>query len=347
MQFREIIYDKEQHVATITLNRPAKLNAYSEVMVHEILAALADARDDDNIRAVILTGAGRGFCSGGDISRDFQYPARYRGHKMEAMLEMRENMHVLVKFLRRYDKPTIAAINGAAVAGGLTLALCCDFRIAGESARLGDTSLRFALIPDEGGAYLFPQFMGLENALKMSLFSEVYPAHQAKDLGLVTEVVPDAELLTTARAWAERLAEGAARGHADDQTHDVQATDHGSGQRARRRRPQCDGDELLRRRQRRHRRVSRQTSAAIQRSVMADGVGLRRAICRVTVRPDAMTLDLLAGLTGQELFEGVALAPCPIRPEHKIIFDFSVAPITGQAVKPASVRKKSAGSSAT
>jgi 2-(1,2-epoxy-1,2-dihydrophenyl)acetyl-CoA isomerase len=208
MEFREIIYAKDQHVATITLNRPAKLNAYSEVMVHEILAALADARDDDAMRAVILTGAGRGFCSGGDISTDFQYPARYRGHKMEAMLEMRENMHVLVKFLRRFDKPVIAAINGPAVAGGLTLALCCDFRIAAESAKLGDTSLKFALIPDEGGAYLFPQFMGLERALKMSLFSEVYPAQQAKELGLVTEVVPDAELMTTARAWAERLAAG-------------------------------------------------------------------------------------------------------------------------------------------
>lgn len=208
MDFREIIYEKDQHVATVTLNRPAKLNAYSEVMVHELLTALADARDDDNVRAVILTGAGRGFCSGGDISTDFQYPARYRGHKLEAMLEMRENMHVLVKFLRRFDKPVIAAINGPAVAGGLTLALCCDFRIAAASAKLGDTSLKFALIPDEGGAYLFPKFMGLERALKMSLFSEVYPAQQAKELGLVTEVVPDAELMTTARAWAERLAAG-------------------------------------------------------------------------------------------------------------------------------------------
>ncbi len=153
MEFREIIYAKENRVATITLHRPAKLNAYSEVMVHEIIAALSDARDDDDVRAVIITGTGRGFCSGGDISRDFQYPSRYRGHRMEAMLEMRENMHQLVTLLRRFDKPTIAAINGAAVAGGLTLALCCDFRIAAESARLGDTSLKFALIPDEGGAY--------------------------------------------------------------------------------------------------------------------------------------------------------------------------------------------------
>ena len=207
MDFHQIIYSKENRVA-ITLNRPTKLNAYSEVMVHDIIAALSDSRDDDEVRAVIITGAGRGFCSGGDISRDFQYPARYRGHRMEAMLEMRENMHQLVILLRRFDKPIIAAINGAAVAGGLTLALSCDFRIAAESAKLGDTSHKFALIPDEGGAYLFPKFMGLERALKMSLFSEVYPAHKAKELGLVTEVVPDAELIPAARRWAEALADG-------------------------------------------------------------------------------------------------------------------------------------------
>jgi enoyl-CoA hydratase/carnithine racemase len=207
-EFEQILYAKSGHIATVTLNRPQKLNAYSEIMVHEMLAALGDARDDDEIRVVILTGTGRGFCSGGDIGRDFQYPARYRGHRMESMLEMRENMHELVKFLQRFDKPTIAAVNGAAVAGGLTLALSCDFRIAAESARLGDTSLKFALIPDEGGAYLFPRFLGLEKALKMSLLSEVYPARQAQELGLVTEVVPDAELMSRAREWAERLAAG-------------------------------------------------------------------------------------------------------------------------------------------
>ena len=208
MELREIIYAKQERMATITLNRPSKLNAYSERMVHEIIGALGDARDDDNVRVIILTGSGRGFCSGGDISRDFQYPARYHGHPMEAMLEMRENMHQLVTLLQRFDKPVIAAINGAAVAGGLTLALSCDFRIAAQSARLGDTSLKFALIPDEGGAYLFPRFMGLERALRMSLFSEVYPAHKAKELGLVTEVVPDEALMATAHAWAQRLADG-------------------------------------------------------------------------------------------------------------------------------------------
>ncbi|MBK9708113.1 MAG: enoyl-CoA hydratase/isomerase family protein [Acidobacteria bacterium] len=208
MAYSQIVYQKENRVALITLNRPDKLNAYSEIMVHEMLEALSDSRDDDQVRAVIITGAGRGFCSGGDISTDFQYPARYRGHRLESMLEMRENFHQLVKFLWRFDKPTVAAINGPAVAGGLTLALCCDFRIAGESAKLGDTSLKFALIPDEGGAWLFPRFMGIQNALRMSLFSEVYPAKKAKELGLVIEVVPDAELMDAARQWAGRLADG-------------------------------------------------------------------------------------------------------------------------------------------
>jgi 2-(1,2-epoxy-1,2-dihydrophenyl)acetyl-CoA isomerase len=208
MTFHEILRETEGPVAILTLNRPAKLNAYSEKMVHELLAALADARDDDAIRAVILTGAGRGFCSGGDIGRDFQYPARYRGHRFESMLEMRENMHELIKFLQRFDKPVIAAVNGAAVAGGLTLALACDFRIAAESAKLGDTSLRFGLLPDEGGAFLFPRFLPLDRALKMSLLSEVYSAAEAASLGLVTAVVPDAELMPTARAWAQRLADG-------------------------------------------------------------------------------------------------------------------------------------------
>ena len=208
MSFEQIIYAKDGHVATIAMNRPAKLNAYSEKMVHEILDALADARDDDAIRCVILTGTGRGFCSGGDISTDFQYPARYRGHTLESMLEMRENMHALIRFLHRFDKPVIAAINGAAVAGGLTLALACDFRIAAESARLGDTSLKFALIPDEGGAYFFPRAMGMDRALKMSLLSEIYPARQALELGLVTEVVADADLMASANALAARLADG-------------------------------------------------------------------------------------------------------------------------------------------
>jgi 2-(1,2-epoxy-1,2-dihydrophenyl)acetyl-CoA isomerase len=206
--FEQIIFEVEGHIATITMNRPEKRNAYSETMVHEMVEAFEHARDNDEIRVVILTGAGLGFCSGGDIGTDFQYPARYRGHRLESMLEMRENMHVLIRFLDRFDKPVIAAVNGAAVAGGLTLALACDFRIAAESAKLGDTSLRFGLIPDEGGAYYFPRFLPLDRALKMSMLSEVFTAWQALELGLVTEVVADPDLMEHTRAFAAKIAAG-------------------------------------------------------------------------------------------------------------------------------------------
>src|SRR3954471_4167739 len=122
---------------------------------------------------------------------------------------MREGMHRVVRVLARLDKPVIAMVNGAAVAGGLTLALMCDFRVAGEGARLGDTSGRAGLLPDEGGAWLFPRFMGLDAAVRMTMLGEIYPAERARELGLVTEVVPDDQL----RARTEELA-GALAGRA-------------------------------------------------------------------------------------------------------------------------------------
>jgi 2-(1,2-epoxy-1,2-dihydrophenyl)acetyl-CoA isomerase len=203
MDFRTIIYDARDHVAKITINRAERMNGYNETMVKEMCAAIDLARQDDEIRVLIITGSGRAFCAGGDMSR-----SRFHGHPMGHMLEMREGFHQLVLSLHRFDKPVIAAINGAAVAGGLTLALSCDFRIASDEARLGDTALKFALLCDEGGAYLFPRFMGLDRALKMTLLSEVYDAKTALELGLVTEVVPHAELEARVNDFARRLADG-------------------------------------------------------------------------------------------------------------------------------------------
>ena len=205
MEFQQIIYTKENQTATITLNRPAKLNAYSEVMVHEIIAALADARDDDNTRAVIVTGAGRGFCAGGDISPDFQYPARYRGHALESMLEMRENMHQLVTFLRRFDKPTVAAINGPAVAGGLTLALCCDFRIAGENAWFSIPEVELGIPLSWNALPRLAREVGHARALEMTVVCERFSAQQALDWGLVTHVVPTGKELDAARELAAKI----------------------------------------------------------------------------------------------------------------------------------------------
>jgi len=207
--FRDILFETpEPRVAQITLNRPAQMNAYTGRMCDELTAAIARYVDEDELRCLVVTGAGRGFCSGGDVGGAERERPDYRNRQMGFGQEMRIGMHRVIAALHRIDKPVVAMINGPAVAGGLTLALACDFRIAAESARLGDTSLKFALIPDEGGAYFFPRAMGLDRALKMSLLSEIYPARQAMELGLVTEVVPDAELMTAARALAGRLAEG-------------------------------------------------------------------------------------------------------------------------------------------
>src|SRR5713226_3682431 len=194
MEYHDIIHETRDAIARITLNRPQTLNGYTDRMVQELIHAIDLARQDDSIQVLVITGAGRGFCSGGDVTGTTESHNRYAGHPMAHLLQMRENFHQLVLSLHRMDKPVIAAINGAAVAGGLTLALSCDFRIASDQARLGDTALKFGLLPDEGGAYLFPRAIGLDRALKMSLLSEVYDAKKALELGLVTEVVPHERL---------------------------------------------------------------------------------------------------------------------------------------------------------
>src|SRR5271168_232794 len=208
MDFKTILYDTRERVAKITINRPERMNGYNEHLVKEVVAAIDLARQDDDVRVLIITGTGKAFCAGGDISGSAESRGRFGDHAMGHLLEMREGFHQLVLSLNRFDKPVIAAINGAAVAGGLTLALCCDFRIASDQARLGDTALKFALLCDEGGAYLFPRFMGLDRALKMTLLAEVYDAKTALELGLVTEVVPHAELEARVNDFARRLADG-------------------------------------------------------------------------------------------------------------------------------------------
>ena len=194
-------------VARITLNRPAQMNAYTFAMTQELLAALALYRDDDTLRALILTGAGtRAFCTGGDLSgADAEHSRKVATQPMGSGREMRDGMQAVVRALVRLDKPSLAVIRGYAVAGGLALALACDFRFAGVGAKLGDTSHKAGLLPDEGGAWLFPRFMGLDRALKMSLMSEIYPADEAHRLGLVTEVLPDEALEDRALAFCDAL----------------------------------------------------------------------------------------------------------------------------------------------
>lgn len=197
LRFETLLCDTPRPgVARITLNRPAQMNAYSFGMTQELLAALAAYRDDDALKALILTGTGpRAFCTGGDLSgSEPEHSKKVRTQPMGHGREMREGMQAVVLALTKLDKPTLAMIRGYAVAGGLALALACDFRFAASDAKLGDTSGKTGLLPDEGGAWLFPRAMGYDRALKMTLMSEIYEAKRAAQLGLVTEVVEPDEL---------------------------------------------------------------------------------------------------------------------------------------------------------
>jgi enoyl-CoA hydratase/carnithine racemase len=195
-------------IGRIVLNRPAQMNAYTFGTTQELLAAIAAYRDDDALKCLLITGAGeRAFCTGGDLSgAEPEHRRQVHTQPMGHGREMREGMQAVVLALRKLDKPSVAMVRGYAVAGGLALALACDLRIAGESAKLGDTSNKVGLLPDEGGAWLFPRAMGLDRALKMTLLSEIYPAAEAERLGLVTEVVADADLETRTLAVCEALA---------------------------------------------------------------------------------------------------------------------------------------------
>jgi enoyl-CoA hydratase/carnithine racemase len=177
-------------IARIRINRPDRLGAYTPRMCAEILDAIRRVRLDDSLRVLILTGVGRGFCTGGDVSPDAGF-AEDLGKQIGRARELREDSHAVVTALHKLDKPVLCAVNGIAVNGGLAFALACDLRIVAESARLGDTSGRAGLLPDEGGAWLFPRAMGYDKAFRMVALSEIYESAAALALGLATEVVAD------------------------------------------------------------------------------------------------------------------------------------------------------------
>jgi 2-(1,2-epoxy-1,2-dihydrophenyl)acetyl-CoA isomerase len=209
LRFETLICDSPRpRVARITMNRPQAMNAYTFAMCGELQAAIAAFRDDDDLAVLILTGAGeRAFCTGGDIGgSDEAHRDAVAAAPMGRGREMRDGMQAVVLALTWLDKPSVAMIRGFAVAGGLALALACDFRLAAQSARLGDSSNKVGLLPDEGGAWLFPRAMGFDRALKMTLLHEIYDAPMALTLGLVTEVVTDAELEARTFAFCEALA---------------------------------------------------------------------------------------------------------------------------------------------
>lgn len=156
----------------------------------------------------MLTGTGRGFCTGGDVSPDAGFDEDLN-KQIGRGRELREDSHAVISALHKLDKPVLCAVNGIAANGGRAFALACDIRVVAQSSRLGDTSGRVGLLPDEGGAWLFPRAMGYDKAFRMVALSELYDAVTALALGLATEVVADDELESRTLELATRLAQGA------------------------------------------------------------------------------------------------------------------------------------------
>lgn len=198
MAYEDVLLEKKDGIATITLNVPDKLNALTYKMRKNLPLVTEEIAQDDSIRAVIVTGAGRGFCSGIDLGG------------MPAELPRNERIqHAGWPFIDAFPKlmkPVIAAVNGVCVGGGLSLALTCDIRIASEAARFGCIWITRALAPDFGSTYLLPRTVGSSKALELMWTGEMLPAAEAARIGIVSKVVPPEELMKTAQELAFKIA---------------------------------------------------------------------------------------------------------------------------------------------
>jgi 2-(1,2-epoxy-1,2-dihydrophenyl)acetyl-CoA isomerase len=190
-------------IATVTLDRPAALNALTIPMKQELLAALRAIERDRGARAVILTGAGRAFCAGQDLKERLEPGAPPLGE------ELRERYNPIIRAMRTMPKPIVGAVNGVAAGAGASLAFACDVRIAAEGASFVLAFGRLGLIPDSGATWLLPRLVGPSRAMAMALLNEPVAAAEAERMGLVLRVVPGEALLDQARALARGLVESA------------------------------------------------------------------------------------------------------------------------------------------
>ena len=193
----------EGHVATVTLNRPDKLNAFTVEMVDDLREALRLVTRSAEVRCVVLTGAGRAFCAGADIAALQDVLDRRDDALARRLVDGSRGIHQLI---REASQPVIAALNGVAAGGGANLALGCDLRIAADTARIGQVFTKLGLHPDWGGSYFLPRMIGTARAMELFLSAELVEAPRLLELGLVNRVVPAADLAGEARAWADRIA---------------------------------------------------------------------------------------------------------------------------------------------
>ncbi|WP_405992663.1 enoyl-CoA hydratase/isomerase family protein [Streptomyces sp. NBC_00986] len=204
----EIVYTISGRVAYVTLNRPEALNAITPGQRDRLIGLLTEASADPSVRAVVLTGTGRGFCAGADLRGGGASEDRIPG---DVARVIRMGAQRLIAAVLDCEKPVIAAVNGTAAGLGAHLALACDLVLAAESARFIEVFVRRGLVPDGGGAYLLPRLLGPQRAKELMFFGDAVSAADAERLGLVNRVVADEELEKTARDWAERLATGPTR----------------------------------------------------------------------------------------------------------------------------------------
>ncbi|MFC1942823.1 enoyl-CoA hydratase/isomerase family protein [Chloroflexota bacterium] len=201
MEYEGITLEKKAGVATIKLNRPEKLNAISAPMMQSIKTVLDEIHNDESVRVFILTGEGRAFCAGGDLTASHQVRGQSRR-------EFAERTGSLAARFFNLPKPIIGAINGLAFGGGLSLAMLCDIRIASEKATFSSAYARIGMMPDLCGTYTMPRLVGLTKAMELVLTADVIDAAEALRIGLVNKVVPEAELAKSAGEMAKLIASG-------------------------------------------------------------------------------------------------------------------------------------------
>ncbi len=213
MDFEQILYEKANGVATITLNRPDRMNAFTNTMIREWAQALEDARLDADVGAVIVTGAGRGFCAGADLRGEAGLQ-NIAGEGPPSAADrrnwLRDSVHFVPRAVALLDKPYIAAVNGAAVGAGMDMCSMADIRIASEAARFSMGYVKVGLVPGDGGCYYLPRIVGMARALELIWTGDFFDAEEALRIGYVTRVVPGEELMPAVRELAGRIASGPA-----------------------------------------------------------------------------------------------------------------------------------------
>jgi enoyl-CoA hydratase/carnithine racemase len=200
----ELLYEVADRIATITLNRPDKLNAFTADMITRWAEALAEAQRDPAVNVVVVTGAGRAFCAGGDVGRMGEGQPSALEHKDQLW----EHIHRIPRTLEAMDKPVIAMVNGLAVGAGMGMCLMCDVRVASDAARFSTGYVGVGLVPGDGDTYFLPRLVGSAKALELFWTGDFVDAAEAQRLGIVNRVVGPAELRPATEALARRIADG-------------------------------------------------------------------------------------------------------------------------------------------